>query len=510
MAERAAVRPPAGTGRRRAPSSWLDDPSTAGSLRTSSARGALSTVAAQAWRFVLQLGSTVVLARLLAPSQFGLIGMVLALTALADTLKDLGLGSAVVQRRGLRQDQVSALFWVNCGIGLLLTGVVAASAPLVAAFYGEPALVGLTVAVASTYALSGLGTQHGALLLRALRFRAVAVRDVVAQTVAVAAAVTAALLGAGVWSLVLLPVVGAAVRTAVVWSACSWRPSAPRLRVAGLSELLAFGSRLSAFSLLNWLARNADNVLVGRVAGAAALGAYGRAYALLLAPLQQVTQPLSQVFVPTLSRLQDQPARYRRAYLDGLAVVALVALPGVVVLAVAADRIVPLLLGPGWARTADLFQLLAGAGVAHAVTSTCGWLYLSSGQTRRMLRWALWTRPLTVVAFVAGLYWGPEGVAVAYSAVAWVLAGPSMANAAQGTPLGPWSWVRAVVRPAVLAAAAGGAALLGVALTSGSGLLTGTAVPLLAGTAVHVAGALAWPALRARVRDVAGALRGRA
>lgn len=486
---------------------WLADPSTSGSLRSSSARGAAHTVAAQAWRLGLQLGSTVVLARLLGPEAFGLVGMVLAVTTLADQLKDVGLGAAVVQGRALTQAHVSALFWINVLVGLGLALVVCALAPLLAAFYGEPRLTALTVGVSVTYLLGGIGTQHAALLLRQLRFRAVAARDVAAQTVAVAAAVGAAALGAGTWSLVLLTVVAAGARTAFAWAACSWRPSRPRLRVAGLSGYLAFGGRLSAFSILNHLARNADNVLIGKVAGAAALGAYGRAYALILAPLQQVTQPLTQVLVPTLSRLQDQPARYRRAYLDGLAVVALVSLPGVAVLAVVGDRLVAVLLGPDWERAGELFVLLAPAGIAHAVTSTCGWLYLSSGATRRMLRWALWTRPLTVAAFVAGLPWGPEGVAVAYSTVSWVLAVPSMVNAAVGTPLGRWSWVSAVHRPAVLAVAAAGTALAVRSATTGLAPGPALLLPLLAGGAVHLSGVLLWPRLRAVLVGVVGSLR---
>ncbi len=487
---------------------WLADPSTARSLRARSARGASSTVAAQAWRFVLQLTSTVALARLLGPESFGLVGMVLAVTALADQLKDLGLGSAVVQRPVLTQAHVSALFWINVGLGAGLAAVVVALAPALAAFYGEPSLTGLTVAVSVTYVLGGLGTQHSALLLRQLRFRAVATRDAVAQTVAVAAALAAAAAGAGTWSLVLLPVVAALLRTCSVWVACDWRPSAPRLRVEGLSDYLVFGGRLSAFSLLNHLSRNADNLLVGRFSGAAALGAYGRAYALVLAPVQAVTQPLTQVLVPTLSRLVDQPDRFRRAYLDALSVVAVVSLPGFVVLAVVGDQLVSLLLGPGWERSGEIFALLVPTGIAHAVTSTCGWLYLSTGATRRLLRWALWTRPLTVAAFVVGIPWGPEGVAAACSVVACATAVPSMVNAAVGTPLGPWSWVSAVRRPAALAAAAGLVALVVELRTGGLAPVPAAVLPLAAGLAVHAAGVLAWPALRELLRDVVGALRG--
>jgi len=466
------------------------------------------TSAAQLWRLALQIGSTLVLARLLSPEEFGLVGMVLAVTALADQLKDAGLANAVVQRRDVRQDQVSALFWINSGIGLALGLVVAAMAPLLAWFYGRPELVPLTLALSAVYVVGGLSVQHNALLLRRMRFSTVALREVVAQTAGVVAAVTAALLGAGVWSLVVMYLVAAVMRTVVVWLACSWRPSRPAVHVEGLRGLLTFGGDVTGFTVLNYLARNADSILIGRFFGAAALGLYGRAYSLVLMPLQQVSQPLGPVMLSTLSRLQDHPGRFRAAWVAGLSRVALVGLPLVAVLVALVDVAVPVVLGSAWSGAAPLFQVLAVAGAAQLVGASSGWLYMSTGRTRPMLLWALWTRPLVVLSFVAGLPWGTTGVAAGYAAVTLLLLVPGMWNASRGTPVRVRDGLGAVWRPVVVAAVAGAGALAGRA-APGGGDLAALLVGLLGALLATVATVLVWPSVRAQLVDTVRAVRTR-
>lgn len=488
---------------------WLEPPPQDGGFRGRAARGAGVSSIAQLWRLVLQVGSTLVLARMLSPEEFGLVGMVLAVTALADQLKDAGLANAVVQRRDLRQDQVSALFWVNAAIGVGLTAVVASLAPVLAWFYGRPELVPLTLGLSLVYTLGGLAVQHNALLLRRMRYSSVAARDAIAQTAGVAAALTAATLGAGTWSLVVLHLVAAAVRTVVVWTACSWRPGRPALRVEGVRELLTFGGDVTGFTVLNYLARNADNVLIGRFVGASALGLYGRAYSLVLVPLQQVSQPLGPVMLSTLARLRDEPARFRSAWVAGLSRVALVGLPLVAVLVCVVDVAVPLVLGRVWAPSAPLFQVLAVAGAAQLVGASSGWLYMSTGRTRAMLTWALWTRPVVVLSFVVGLAWGPVGVASAYAVVTVVLLVPGMLNASRDTPVRLSDGLGAVWRPAVVAGAAAVGCLGGRWLGEGAGQPAELAAGLVGAACLTGLLVLAWPSVRSQVLVTVAAVRSR-
>ena len=488
---------------------WLAPHADDASLKSRAVRGAGFTSISQAVRLLLMVGSTVVLARLLSPEEFGLVGMVLAVTALADLLKEAGLANAVVQRREITHAQVTALFWLNTGIGVGLALCVVVLSPLLGWFYGRSEVVGLALGMAGVYAVAGLGVQHQALLMRRMRFSAIAGREVAAYLAGVSVAIATAAMGAGPWSLVALHLTVAVVRTLSVWLACSWRPGWPTVRAEGLAPMLRFGSLLSGATLLNYLARNADNVLLGRFAGATALGLYGRAYSLILLPLQQVTQPLGPVAQSGLARVRDSRARFRKAYRLVIAAVALMGLPLVALMVAVADPAVPVLLGEQWADATVLFRLLAIAGGAQVIATTAGWLYIATERTGDMLRWALVTRPLVVLSFVIGLPWGAEGVATAYAIITLLLLVPGMANAARTTYVGSLTWTEAAWRPAVLALAVAGAALLGRYAVDEAGQIVELLVGTAAGLAAWGAGMVLVPSLRRFLTEALVALRTR-
>jgi len=498
-------------------SPWLAPLTSSKHLRSTVARGARASSLAQLFKLVLQILSTIVLFRILGPAAFGIVGMVLAVTALADLLREAGLANAVVTRDVVTQAQVSALFWINAGLGVALAGLLALLSRPLALFYGEPAVQWVTLGLCAVYVMSGLGVQHQALMQRALRFSSVAVRDAVAQGIAVAVAVGLALGGAGLWSLVALYVTAATVRTVAAWLLCSWRPSMPRIRVPGLRSLLRFGRDVTGFQLVNYAARNADNVLIGRFLGAEALGLYGRAYSLVLVPFQQITQPLGPPTIAALSRMREQPDRFRGAYRRILSTAALAGLPLVALMAVLADPGVRLVLGPQGEAATIIFQVLAIAAGGQVVSSTTGWLYLASERTGAMVRWALWTRPVIVLGFAVGLYWGPAGVAASYAVVTLALLAPGMANAARGTAVRAHDWLLAAAAPAVVALGAAAGALAGrfageaavrAGIVGGPGAnqALGDAVVVLCGLLLGAFGAavvtVAVPAARRTVLDV--------
>jgi O-antigen/teichoic acid export membrane protein len=204
-----------------------------------------------------------------------------------------------------------------------------------------------------------------------------------------------------------------------VWGVCGWRPGRAR-RGAGVRQLLGFGGNLTGFVVINYFARNLDNMLIGRFWGGFQLGLYAKAYQLLLLPLDQISYPLTNVAVPTLSRLNGEPERYRRAYLRILEKVTLVTMPGIALMVATADWVVLVVLGPQWVEAGRIFALLGVAALLQPVTNTTGWLFITQGRTREMFRWAPIGAGLVVAAIVAGLPWGAAGVATAYSVV-WVL-----------------------------------------------------------------------------------------
>ena len=473
-----------------------------------SARGAAWTLSAQWGLQLVKMGSIVVLARLLTPDDYGLLAMVWPITGFVAMLGGLGLTAAVVQRAHLTHEQLSNLFWLNVGVGVLLTGVIAAGAPLIASFYGRDELVGITIAIAPTLLLVSLAAQHQSLMQRQLKFRGVATRVFVAGVAEVAFAVAAAVAGAGYWALVIGQVGGAVVSLITVWTAVRWRPGRPG-RAAGTRELVSFGGGVSTFGILNFASQNLDNVLIGKFLGGEQLGLYSRGYGLLMLPLQQVHAPLGNVVRPTLAGLWPEPDRYRRYYLAALSGLCFVVAPVVVVLAVLAEEVVTVLLGERWIESAEVFRWLAIAGLLQTVGYTNGWLYVTSGRAWALARWGLISRPIVMLSFVVGLPWGITGVAISYAAAQLVLTPLGIARASRGTPVRLRDVVRVCARPMVVAFTAGGvAALAYLIVPDASALVTALVGGGLA--ALTIVGLIAaWPSARREVLGLVGHMRGR-
>ena len=277
-------------------------------------RGSAVTIVTQGLKFLIGMVGTVILARLLTPQDYGLIGMVAVIIGFVSIFKDLGLSSATIQRAEINSVQISTLFWVNIALSLAVMLVCFGIAPLISVFYHEPRLRLITAAYGFGFMLSGLTVQHEALLRRQMRFTALAVTEVTALCASVATAVGLALYGAGYWALVASQLSLGLVYLIGIWSLCRWRPGLPG-RNSGVRSMLAFGRNLTGFAVINYFARNLDNLLIGKVWGSQQLGLYAKAYQLLLLPIDQINSPIGAVALPALSRLSDSPEKYRQAYL---------------------------------------------------------------------------------------------------------------------------------------------------------------------------------------------------
>jgi O-antigen/teichoic acid export membrane protein len=423
-------------------------------LRGRSVRGGAVTFSAQAWKFLLQTGSTIVLARFLSPRDYGLVGMVTAITGFVAIFKDLGLSAATVQRSEITARQISTLFWINVAVSALLMAILAITAPAIAWVYGEPELKWVALALAPNFLLGGLTAQHQALLRRNMRFSVLAAIDVASMTFSVGVALFAAWRGLGYWSLVVMLVAQVASNAAMVWVASPWRPGRPS-RGAGVGSMLKFGGNLTGFNTVNYFTRHADNILIGWYWGAGPLGLYAKAYQLLLLPLNQVAQPMVNVVLPALSRLQNDPARYRSYYQKAMLPLAFFSIPITVFMTVEAQNVVRVLLGEQWLAAAALFQLLGPAALVGGMNVATGWVYQSLGRTDRQLRWGLLASTVTVASFLIALPWGVWAVAAAFSATVCLLRYPSIVYCFRGTPLKPADLLSVLWRPLVAGVVAG-------------------------------------------------------
>ncbi|MGD0436793.1 MAG: lipopolysaccharide biosynthesis protein [Bryobacteraceae bacterium] len=451
-------------------------------LREKTLRGGVARMAAQAASFLLRFGSLMLLARLLDPKDFGLVGMVTAFTGVLNLFRDFGLSAAAVQRTTVTEEQISTLFWINVFVGALLGLASVALAPAVSAFYREPRLLAVTFVLAAGFLFNAAGVQHGALLQRQMRFSVMAVINTASLIVATAIAVGGALTGYGYWALVAMTVTTPLLSTIGSWLATGWIPGRPHRR-AGIRSMMRFGGTVTLNTLVVYIASNLEKVLLGRYWGVDAIGIYGRAYQLINIPTENLNSAAGEVAFSALSRLQDDPRRLKSYFLKGYSLVLALTLPLTVACAFFADDIVLVLLGPKWKDAAPILRFLAPTILVFAIANPLSWLLSAIGLVKRNLKLALFIAPTMIAGYLIALPYGPKGVAFAYSAVLVLWVVPLIAWCVRGTVIRFQDIMLVVSRPLASSVVAGvfafGARLLWRQSSSHLGLLVGEITVLL-------------------------------
>ena len=384
-------------------------------LRQRTISSGLISAVAQGAQFFLNLAYVMVLARLLVPQDFGLFAMVTTVMGFLRIFQDAGLSMATVQRQEITYAQVSNLFWVNVAVGGVATLFVASSAPAIAWFYREPRLVSMTLVLSITFVLTSSAVQHIALLNRQMRFGVIAIIDVVSMLAGYLTGIALALSEYGYWALVFAYVVQVTIRLVLAWSMSRWRPRLPS-RNTQTWHLLSFGANVTAASLMYEFARGADSLLIGRFFGAAAIGLYSRGSILLMRPVQQFIIPINAVFVPALSRIQSQHDRYRRTFLQVFEAIALVDFLLTGLFLALSYPLTLAVLGPKWEGAIVIFAGFTMAALACPLFAASAWLFASQGRGKDWVLTSAIMSGVTLCSFLAGLPFGPAGVAIFYSA----------------------------------------------------------------------------------------------
>ena len=377
--------------------------------------GVLATGGGRGGQIVLTFAYNAIIARLLGPHDFGLVAMAQVVGNVLQVFRDAGLSTATIQRAEITNAQVSNLFWVNVVVGLGAMCGMAVTAPLVARFFHQPELLNIALVMSLGFLLEALAVQHMAILNRQMRFTLIAGLDLGCVAAGFLVAVLMALTNWGYWSLVGATLSTSAFRIAAVWTASGWHPQRPVLN-SGTRPLVRFGADLTLVGVVYAFSRGCDSLLIGRFLGSDAVGLYSRATALLTRPLELAMGPIYIVIVPALSRLQSEPERYRRAYLqmfEGLVIGAFLVAG---LLFPMAEEIVRVVLGNKWMAATPIFQALTLAFVYLPLATATSWLYTSQGRGRDLLVAASIGAAITVGGFLMGLPFGPTGVAIGYSA----------------------------------------------------------------------------------------------
>lgn len=396
---------------------------TTGGLGGRAVRGASITMVGQFVRVVLLLGSTAVLSRLISPEDFGLVTIVMSVVALGELLRDFGLSTAAARSTTITNRQKTNLFWINTSLGIVLAGAAVLAAQPLAAFFGQPALREVLIALSSVFVLSGAAAQLRAEVNRRLNFIALTICDTAPVFLGIVSAVVFAFYVDGnYWALVVQQIVVAASGLLFVGFFAHWMPGLPNR--ASVREYTSFGVGLFGTQLVSYFTKNSDNVALGYFWGPAVTGVYGRAYQILMLPMNQLLAPLTRVAVPILSRVVDQHDRFVSYVISAQKTSALVLAITYGLLIGLADPAVNLVFGSQWTAMIPVFQALALGGIFRGMNQLTFWVYLAQGRTSEQFRFYLWSQPLIVVAMMCGLPWGALGVAIGHSigyAINWVV-----------------------------------------------------------------------------------------
>jgi PST family polysaccharide transporter len=393
---------------------------SAGSAFGGARWSAIGRLADQAARFV----TFFLLARLLAPQDFGLMAVALVVMGFLDLVRDGGTGQALIQRPLLEEGLASSVFFLNVGLGFLVAIGLALLAGPISVLYGNPDVAPLLRVLALGFLVSSWAVTPRALLIRAIRFRNVATSDLSGTFAYATVAISLALSGFGVWALVLGAVAADVASTAMFWWVSEWRPRLHFSR-AEIRSIRSFSMNLSVYNVINYFLNNTDTLVISRVLGAVSLGYYSVTRRILVLPIMMMVSVMTGVLLPALARVQTDEERFRRDYLRACSGIALVAFPVAAGIGVVARPFVEGFLGAKWQPAIPIIELYAPIALLIATMYSASSIYRAKGRTDWLLMWGLLSGLSSVAAYVVGVHWGLEGLVGAYGIAVLLLFYPS-------------------------------------------------------------------------------------
>jgi O-antigen/teichoic acid export membrane protein len=410
--------------------------------------GWISTL--QATKVAIHFISLVIIARLLDSSDYGLMAMVLTITAFANLYKDFGTGAALVQLQDVSNSLVNSVFWLNIALGMSIAICLIGLAPLISNLFSEPRLEPLVYWVSPIFIISALGIVPQSLLERNLSFKEIALIEIVASIVAAAVAVGVAFNGGGTLALVSQAIVLSTMVTGGCLLLARWKPS-PVFSRHEVMRIWSFSKNLFIFNLTNYFHRNVDSILIGRTLGSAPLGLYSMAYRILLFPTQTITSVVNRVNFPVYSRFQHDLQAVGAHYLGTLSLITFLVSPVMALVWAYREVVVRIMLGPDWDGLPTLLAWLAPVGVCQALTGSSGAVLAAIGRSNVLRNLGFIGVPLLVLAIIVGLNWGVEGVAVSYSIMSLIWTIPVLWVVMHFLERGLRDIVRAIYKPLCLA-----------------------------------------------------------
>ncbi|MFH1063134.1 MAG: MOP flippase family protein [Candidatus Omnitrophota bacterium] len=369
---------------------------------------------ARVFRQISQFVVLAILARLLSPDDFGLIGMVAVFAGFAFIFADLGITAAIIQKQDLAEKHYSSAFWINIAAGICLVLIFISCARLIADFYHQQVLKDIIRILSLNFLFSSFSIVHLAIFKREMNFKAITIAESIAVVISGIIGIYLAFAGYGVWSLVVQLLSCTFVNTCFLWIFSGWRPRL-LFEMAAIKEIFNFSANVTGAWIVKYLSETVDYLLVGKFLGAGALGFYTLAYKIMIYPLQHIVYVMGGVMFPAFSRIHDDLKKVRDNYLKIIKLVSLVIFPLIMGLFVVAPEFIRIVFGEQWEPVVPVLRILCFCGIFQSFGTAVENIFMSQGRSDIQFKVQLIGTLLVVVFISIGLKWGIVGVASAYA-----------------------------------------------------------------------------------------------
>ena len=340
-----------------------------------------------------------ILAALLHPSDFGILGMAMAWIAFIQAFSEIGFGAALIQSQSVKSKHFSTVFFANIVIGILLTIVGILISWPSALFFKTPQLQPVVAVLSIGFIINSFSLTHVAIAQKKMRFRDLAVKDISSSLIGGGVGIILAYLKFGVWSLVAQSLTTNLIGALILWFIIKWKPAARDFSIQHLKELWPYSSRIFAFNILKYFAQNTDKLVIGYLLGSTALGLYTFAFKIVVFPVSIFVGAIGNYLFPKYAKLQDNIKAIRDSYQFILKAINSTVLPVLILIVFISPILVPYIWGEKWQQAIPLIQILAILALSQSLISPVGQLMKSLGHPEWLFRWSVYIT-IIVLAFI--------------------------------------------------------------------------------------------------------------
>lgn len=393
---------------------------------------------------------SIFLARLLEPSDFGLIAIVMVIIGMASVFTDVGLGGALIQRRRVRPIHYSSVFYFNIVIGLTLALITYFSAPYISEFYNNEALLPLAQVMSVLFILDALSSVQSTRLRKELNYALLTKIGLISSLISGVVGISLALLGAGVWSLVAQTLTIGIIYNILIWTKTNWKPTL-EFSWRALTQLWGFGFRMFLVGLLDAVYTRLDYLIIGKIFSPTTLGFYQRAKSLNMMAIQYTSGSLMSVLFPVLSKVQNDLPRFQNIVLKGLGIISFVVFLLFGNLYLISENLIVILFGIKWLPSAEYFQILAFSGFAYPINALLVNVLSSRGNSKAFLRMAIYKKSVAFLNFGIVFLFGIEGFLYGLIIVAVINTSITIVMASRESSIAIFEFYKLIIMQVIMA-----------------------------------------------------------